>query len=54
MGAIWNNENEVSIGEQWKPVLGLILRNLCADFYFKMMEFNARNQSKAVKQAKKE
>lgn len=48
VGAIYNNENEVSIGEKWLPVVGLVMRNLCPDLSFKGLAMNAKNQSKAV------
>lgn len=53
VGAIYNLENEVSIGDQWSPVVGLVLRNLCPDLFFRLMLWNSKNQSKAVKEAKK-
>lgn len=54
VGAIFNKENEVSIGEKWSPILGMVLRNLCPDLTFKALEWNAKNQSKAVANAKSE
>ena len=44
----------MSIGDQWSPVAGLVLRNLCPDLFFRMMVFKAKNQSKAVAEAKSE
>lgn len=54
VGAIYNKENEVSIGEQWSPVLGIILRNICPDLAFQALLRNAKNQEKAVKGSKAE
>lgn len=52
VAAIYNGENEVSIADKWTPVLAMVVRNLCPDLFFRMMEWNAKNQSKAVKEAK--
>lgn len=54
VSAIYNNENEVSIADQWKPVAGIVLRNICPDLVFYMLYKNAKNQSKAVAEAKSE
>jgi short-subunit dehydrogenase len=54
VGAIYNKENEVSIADKWFPVAGIIIRNLCPDLYCRFMLFNAKNQSKAVADAKAE
>ncbi len=54
VGAIYNNENEVSIAEKWSPVFGMVMRNICPDLVFQALLWNAKNQSKAVTEAKKE
>jgi len=54
VASMYNRENEVSIADKWSPVFAMIMRNLCPDLFFKMMEINAKNQSKAVKEAKTE
>jgi dehydrogenase/reductase SDR family protein 7B len=54
VGAIFNKENEVSIGDQWVPLIGLVFRNICPDLIFKFLLHNAKNQSKAIAEGKKE
>ena len=54
LGAIYNHENEVMVSDQWMPAIGVVLRNLCPDLFFFMMARNAKNQEKAVANAKKE
>ena len=54
LGAIYNNENEVMVSDQWLPSIGVVLRNLCPDLFFMMMVRNAKNQEKAVVNAKKQ
>ena len=44
LGAIYNNENEVMVSDQWMPAIGVVLRNLCPDLFFFMMARNAKNQ----------
>ena len=53
VGAIYNNENEVMVSDIWGPAFGVVLRNLCPDLFFFMMFKNAKNQEKAVANAKK-
>ena len=54
MAAAYNNENEVSIAKSWVPIFGIVLRNICPDLGFFFLLKNAKNQSKAVTNAKKE
>ena len=54
VGSIFNRENEVSIADIWLPIVGIVMRNLCPDLFFRMMVWNAKNQAKAVKEAKNE
>ena len=54
VGETCNNENEVSIGEKWMPVFGMVVRNLCPDLAFRALVWNAKNQSKAVADSKSE
>ena len=41
------------VSDQWLPTIGVIMRNLCADLFFMMMARNAKNQERAVANAKK-
>ncbi|MFY8046544.1 MAG: SDR family NAD(P)-dependent oxidoreductase, partial [Chitinophagaceae bacterium] len=52
VGAIYNNENEVSICDDWAPVFGIIFRNTCPDIAFFMQFQNAKAQQHAVENAK--
>ena len=54
VGAIFNNENEVSVSNNWMPILGIVLRNLCPDLVFALLYRNGKNQKEAVKNAKTE
>ena len=54
VAAMYNGENEVSIADKWTPVVAMVMRNLCPDLFFRMMEWNAKNQAKAVREAKSE
>ena len=42
------------VSDQWLPSIGVVLRNLCPDLFFMMMVRNAKNQEKAVVNAKKQ
>jgi short-subunit dehydrogenase len=44
VGAIYNNENEVSVSDDWLPMFGVIIRNLCPDLAFKLLSRNAKTQ----------
>lgn len=52
VAAAYNGENEVSIANIWFPIAGIVMRNLCPDLVFKMLLSNAKNQSKAIADAK--
>lgn len=49
---IYNNENELTVSNDWLPMIGIPLRNLCPDLAFFMLKLNAKTQQRAVDNAK--
>ena len=52
VGAIYLDQNEISVSDTWLHIPGLIFRNLIPDLTFFLQYKNSINQAKAVSEAK--